>query len=743
MKLRLILVVLSLLAFFSAWTGGYLYYSSIKQSALEEAENQAVFHTETIKSHLSYSFKENLKSVDVLSKLDALVESLKNPKPGSLERTNTILDRFKTAFQADNCYLINQNGVTIASTNRNQPDSFVGKNYAFRPYFKNAMQNSPSADLVYMALGTTSGRRGIYFSHPVHEENREQPAGVVVIKTSIEPMEKLFNKEYDGIVMLTDPNGIIFITNHQEWIMKTVTPLSSQDHLKIKGYRQFGEGPWKWTGLKIKDDKHVIDGSGNTYLSHKITMDNYPGWHLIFLSDVNTILERVKKPFMDVLGYSIIIFCVFIGITVFILYTQAHREISQRQIAEKELKKAHNDLEKRVLDRTATLRQTVDNLQSEIVERERVERALRGSEEKYRTLTNNLSVGVFRTTPEPKGIYIDVNSAFMRIFGYKDKRKILSLYANALYLHPEDRKKFSQKMVKYGYVKNELIMYKKQDGTPFYGSVTAVAVKDENGNIRHYDGILEDVTELRHAKQEAQRRREEIAHLGRVATMGELSASLAHELNQPLAAIRTNAQVGLRHINQTPQDIDEIREILEDIVSDNRRAGEVIRRLRSLFKKREFEKARININQIIQEVVTLIRSEALTRSVTIDIRLDESLPLVLGDKIHLQQVIINFILNASEAMQNNPDDDKKMVISTRKYGPENIMVEIYDNGTGFEEGQLETLIEPFNTTKPGGMGMGLSLNRTIIKAHSGHMWASNNTEKGATFYFTLPIFNEV
>jgi two-component system sensor kinase FixL len=319
---------------------------------------------------------------------------------------------------------------------------------------------------------------------------------------------------------------------------------------------------------------------------------------------------------------------------------------------------------------------------------------------------------------------------------------LLSFYAYDLYQNSDDRDRFSKKMLKDGAVRNEEIMLKRRDGTPFIGSVTAVAVKDNNGEVRYYDGILEDITELKKAKEEAQKRREEMAHLGRVATMGELAASLAHELNQPLTAIMSNAQAALRLTTGDSPDFDEVRDILSDIVADDRRAGQVIQGLRSLFRKGEFERVEVDINDLVQEVVSLIKSEAIIRNVSIETILDKSLPSVVGDKIHLQQVIINFILNASEAMANLDDVPRRIIISTIKADDQTVKVGIRDSGIGINEDNFNQIIEPFYTTKPEGMGMGLSINRSIIDAHFGRLWAENNPDRGSTFYFTLPIHEE-
>ncbi len=743
MKLRVIIVALSLMAFFSALAGGYIYYSSVRNAAIEEAKRQATIHTEAVKGHFSFFLQENLNSVIALAGLRDLSVALNRRDLDALEAANAILDHFKDTYKADVCYLIDPDGVTLASSNRNEPDSFVGHNYAFRPYFQRAISGAPEMIRVYMALGVTSGKRGIYYSYPVYGDSRSRPIGVAVIKAPIEPMERELFRDYEGIVMLTDPRGMIFISSRPDWIFKTMSTLSADDIEKLLEDRQFGEGPWHWAGLSMTDAAHAVDSAGNKYLSHHLSLESYPGWNLVFLSDINPILKRVHGPLIRSSGYLIVTLCVFVGLMIMILFSTANREISRRHRAEAALRSAHGDLERRVARRTAELTKSVNDLQREIAERKRVEEALRGSEEKHRTLTENLSVGVFRSTPGPKGTYIDVNQAYIRMFGFKDKAALLSLHAYDLYKNPQDRNAFSKKMTRAGAVKNEEIVFKRRDGSTFLGAVTAVAIKDADGNARHYDGILEDITELRQAQEEARKRREEIAHLGRVATMGELSASLAHELNQPLAAILSNAQAALRFLAGDKPDMDEIRDILADIVADDRRAGKVIERLRRLYRKGDIQKAPVDVNELIQEVISFITAETMIRNISIETSLDRRLPLVSGDKIHLQQVLINFILNASDAMSQNDFSERRMVVSTHFADGDMVQVSIRDNGIGLPHEVPDQVIEPFYTTKPEGMGMGLSINRTIITAHSGHMWAENKSEKGATFHFTLPVCNEV
>lgn len=336
MKLRIILLILSLLTLLSASAGGYLYYSSLKKSAFKEANRQAALHAETIKNHLSSFLGENLKSVEALAGLRELQQALSGADDGSLAKANSILDHFNNALDVDVCYLMGHDGNTIASSNRNASDSFVGKNYAFRPYYQQAMQGHPA---IYTALGITSKKRGVYYSHPVYKEEQDIPIGVAVIKAPIEPIEEEFSQAYEGIVMLTDPHGVVFISNRKDWLYHTLWKLSPEEISQISKSQQFGKGPWDWIGLEMKDKKHAVDESGNEYLIHKIEIDNYQGWSIIFLENLKAISRSISAPLMGA-GSIILILCVLIGLSVFLLYRKASYEIVQRKEAEEALRES-------------------------------------------------------------------------------------------------------------------------------------------------------------------------------------------------------------------------------------------------------------------------------------------------------------------------------------------------------------------------------------------------------------------
>ena len=247
-----------------------------------------------------------------------------------------------------------------------------------------------------------------------------------------------------------------------------------------------------------------------------------------------------------------------------------------------------------------------------------------------------------------------------------------------------------------------------------------------------------DVTERKRAEIQAERARQELAHFTRVSTMGELTASLAHELRQPLAGILTNAQAAQRFLAVTPPDLDEVRDILADIVKNDRRAAQVIQRLRDLLRRGDSEMRPFDLNDLIRDVVKLLASDAIIRGVTVELALDAESAVVSADPVQLQQVVLNLLLNAMEAMADCPGE-RVLVIRTENPEPLRVQVSVDDAGPGLSAGAQDLMFEPFYTTKPHGMGMGLAIARSIIELHRGVISAGNNLTGGATLRFSLPV----
>jgi signal transduction histidine kinase len=241
---------------------------------------------------------------------------------------------------------------------------------------------------------------------------------------------------------------------------------------------------------------------------------------------------------------------------------------------------------------------------------------------------------------------------------------------------------------------------------------------------------------------EAQRLRQDLSHIGRVSALGELTASLAHELNQPLTAILSNAQAAQRLLAAGVVNLPEVREILDDIVADDKRAGDMIHRLRGLIKKGDLEFASLDLNEIVGEVAWLVRSDAVLRNVSLRLEFADDLPNVRGDRVQLQQVVLNLVLNGLEAMRESRAGERILVIRTARDGEAAVRVAVQDAGPGIDDKDLDRMFEPLYTTKAEGLGMGLAIVRTIVDAHGGGLGASNNPQGGATVHFTLPTSPE-
>jgi len=246
-----------------------------------------------------------------------------------------------------------------------------------------------------------------------------------------------------------------------------------------------------------------------------------------------------------------------------------------------------------------------------------------------------------------------------------------------------------------------------------------------------------DITERRRAELEAQRSRQELAHFSRVSTMGELTASLAHQLNQPLAGILSNAQAARRLLDGSQPDVEEIRSILDDIVEDDRRAADVIQQLRELMRKGRTDQVLLDLNTVLQSVVRLVSSDAIIRGVSVEVDLTPEMAIVRGNRVELQQVILNLLLNALEAVGTGSDD--RRVLLCTQLTPTSVEVLVEDTGVGIVNGADHRIFEPFFSTKPGGMGMGLSIARSIVEAHDGRIAAKRRTPRGTIMTFVLPL----
>ncbi len=280
----------------------------------------------------------------------------------------------------------------------------------------------------------------------------------------------------------------------------------------------------------------------------------------------------------------------------------------------------------------------------------------------------------------------------------------------------------------------EMLNFRK-NGKKFWSSLRIAPVRDVNGVITHYVGTQTDITLMKQRDLEIEEQREDLLHVTRVGKMAEFVSSLAHEISQPLTAILSYAQATQRlYAGREPQ----LQEILQYIINDDQRAAEVIRRLRALLKKSKPSFELLDINALISDTVKLIMTHIIVRNKTVKFELDNDLPLIKGDRIQMQQVLLNLISNSLEAMEEDLDS-RELLIRTSRKDSEAILVEVKDSGSGILKENINRLFTHFFTTKTNGLGMGLPISRSIIEAHGGRLDAVNNPDRGATFYFTIPV----
>jgi PAS domain S-box-containing protein len=330
------------------------------------------------------------------------------------------------------------------------------------------------------------------------------------------------------------------------------------------------------------------------------------------------------------------------------------------------------------------------------------------------------------------------------LFGFAPSER-LEFDAILQRLHPDDREGFLQVLgiavTGEGRYETEFRVMLPNGGIRWISSHGRVEF-DANGQPVRIRGASRDVTADRQAELETQLLRQQIAHVGRVSMMGQLATALAHEINQPLGAILRNAEAAELFMQEASPDLDEIRAIIADIREDDQRAGTVIDRMRGLLKRQTLNTQPIHVGELVGDVRALVRVDAAARHVKLDVDVPGDLPPVRGDRVHLQQVLLNLILNGMDALNGASREDRRVSVTALLDGAQTVEIAVSDTGTGIPADKLAHVFDPFFTTKLNGMGMGLPISRTIIEAHGGRFWAENNDSGGATFRFTLPIAEE-
>jgi PAS domain S-box-containing protein len=374
---------------------------------------------------------------------------------------------------------------------------------------------------------------------------------------------------------------------------------------------------------------------------------------------------------------------------------------------------------------------------SDVTPRKLVEEELRRSAEFLAEAQRLTSIGSFTwlaATDE-----LAWSEELYRIFEF-DRQKQVTLEMIGTRVHPEDMPLFKDHLARArvdgSFVDFEFRLQMANRSVK-YMHVVAHSGRNENGQME-YIGAVQDVTERRLSEEVLSEVRSELAHMTRVTSLGALTASIAHEVNQPLSGIITNAGTCLRMLDADPPNVDGARQTAQRTIRDGQRASDVITRLRALFSKRDATTESVDLNEAIREVIALSRSELQRSQVISRVELADDLPPVTGDRVQLQQVVLNLLLNAADAMSGIDDRPRQLIVRTERDESNHVRLSVQDGGVGFGSQGLDKLFEPFYTTKSGGMGIGLAVSRSIIESHHGRLWATPNVGPGATFSFSIP-----
>lgn len=470
MKLRVILLALSILVLATTSVGGYLYYASLKEATLHEAQVEAGSRARMITEQLSSYLSANLQPVQALAGLPELRRALESGEASALLGANTLLDTFKNVLAVDVCYLMDTGGRTVASSNRYDPDSFVGQNFGYRPYFLEAM-NGFSA--TYMALGATSGVRGAYYAHPVYAPGSGTILGVAVIKTPIGVIEDEFLQAYPGIVLLVSPDGVIFGSSRSEWLFHSLNRLTPEGEEKLGASRQFGDGPWPWSGLDLNTATgRARDADGLELLASSMELPRFRGWRIYYLRDIGGIPTGVPTASFKTSGVVVLGLCILVGLIVSTLYLLANKDIALRKRAEAELME---------------------------------------SKERYRSLYHNTPAMLHSIDAD--GRLLSVSDSWVEMMGYSREEAV---GMRILDFHTEKSRDFAKKQAlptffRTGEIRDVPYQFATKDGRNLDVLLSATAERDAEGNVVRSVAVSVDITARKKAEQELMRAKEQLS----------------------------------------------------------------------------------------------------------------------------------------------------------------------------------------------------------------------------------------
>jgi len=705
MQLRTTLLILAIISLLSVASGGLFLTKQLTDTAWNVASSHTKKTAEMIQKNVSFYLLQKQRTANALVRLPHILKFLEH-NVFSLSEVNTLLENYCVSQAASLCYLMDSSGNTLASSNYNTPTSLIGKNYSFRPYFKEAISGRPS---VYLALGVTTKKRGFYFSSPVKNETGKI-LGVIVVKYPVEKLEEEF-KSLSGLFSLVDPKGIVFASNQQSWLYRSLSELSLEDAETILKSRQFGEKKSTSVGLIETADGLLVAPDGSTYLFENQAIHSLPGWHINYLFDtanINTSLdEGVAGVPLRGIFFTLFLTILFIVIA---LYLRASREIMERRHAETNL---------------------------------------RESEEKYRLL--------FEKSEDPMwiiydGLFMMANKAASQVLGYDRLDEILN--TRLATFSPEKQpdgetsvekaNRMIQTAYEKGYHRFEWEhMSKSGDRFPVEVSLTRIPFEEHDALYC----VWRDIRESKKTQGELELAKEKAETANKAKS--EFLSSMSHEIRTPM-----NGVLGFSDLLLDDDLPEKSREKVMRIKGATNALLRLINDILDMSKldaaKMEIEYIDFNLPELIQDVFSLFdQSRKSNKTVVLKLELPETLPKTIkSDPTRIRQILVNLLGNALKFTHKG-----KVTVSCKLEETEGeteiasqsmLCFAIEDTGIGMSSETIESLFSEFTqadasiSRKYEGSGLGLAISKRLVDLLEGNIFVASQLREGSKFCFEIP-----
>lgn len=630
---------------------------------------------------------------------------LRSPQDRAIQqRVNAYLADMRETTGASALFLIDLKGLTLAASNWNQALSFVGKSYHRRPYFEDALSGKRG---LFYGLGLTTGESGLFIAEPVRALGRV--IGVVVVKISLEPLQRAWMRGGEPVV-LRDSRGIVFLSAVPEWMFHSMHPVSPVDERWIVEHAQYGARqrfdvlPWE-TETPRGMDSFVLRTKVNGKRANLLALDTpLPelGWTLTVTSDMKEVVQARQAAFaLTALAVALAL--------VGIMYWRL------REKRFKEQQSARVELERRVEERT---------------------RDLQEAHAFQKAMEDSLSVGMRARDPEGRIIY--VNPALCAMVGYSAE-ELLGCSPPYPYWHPDDLEKQAResdaalqgRAAPHGF--ESRIRHK--EGHDVITMVYTAPLVDAQGLHRGWMSSVVDITAQKKAESRQREQELRLQLSARLASVGEMASTLAHELNQPLMALSNFAMAARALAAQGPSDM--LSGALDEIVEQSKRASDIVKRVRGFIKPQRALYEKVPIATIISHAEAQLRPEQQRHGISLRVTLGDDGASVQGDRVLLEQLLLNLVHNAIQAVQDLPTQQRCIELTSARI-EHAVRITVADHGRGIPAEHLDQVFTPFYTSKADGLGLGLSICRTIAEAHGGAITVENRAAGGASFSLTLP-----